>query len=37
MEIDYDFACFVVEMSTVCRSDAYQLIIKSLNCSAYEF
>ena len=22
MEIDYDFPCFIVELSTVCRSDA---------------
>ena len=29
MEIDYDSVCFVVELSTVCRSDAKQLITQA--------
>ena len=41
MEIDYDCADFVLELSTVCRSDAQQLITQAcrpscLNYSAYE-
>ena len=29
MEINYDFACFVVELNTVCRSYAWQLFTQT--------